>query len=195
MLQTAQYLIIYINFQLFIFCAYSLLSSQYNIFNFYVSFLYPFFLLSSSLLDAFCCINDSYGTNERKKNMMIVGHPDQVHNCTVTNISMTSMSVRCSEGFNGGLQQQFMLEVRDLQTNELRANYSSPVPRFTVNSLMPSAIYLASVYAFNAKGRSDPTVVQAAMLRMPEKQPTGEKGKYKCENLLSSTNVLHFCGN
>lgn len=87
------------------------------------------------------------------------------------------MSIRCSEGFNGGLTQQFMLEVRDSQTSELRANYSSPVPRFTVNSLMPSAIYLASVYAFNTKGRSDPTVVQAAMLRMPEKQPTGEKGE------------------
>ena len=131
-------------------------------------------MLSSSLLYEWLIWNE-------QKNMMIVGRPDQVHNCTVTNISMTSMSVRCSEGFNGGLQQQFMLEVRDLQTNELRANYSSPVPRFTVNSLMPSAIYLASVYAFNAKGRSDPTVVQAAMLRMPEKQPTGEKGKYKCE--------------
>lgn len=105
------------------------------------------------------------------------GRPDQVHNCTITNISMTSMSIRCSEGFNGGLTQQFMLEVRDSQTSELRANYSSPVPRFTVNSLMPSAIYLASVYAFNTKGRSDPTVVQVAMLRMPEKQPTGEKGE------------------
>lgn len=91
---------------------------------------------------------------------------------------MTSLSIRCSEGFNGGLTQQFMLEVRDSQTSELRANTSSPVPRFTVNSLMPSSIYLASVYAFNTKGRSDPTVVQAAMLRMPEKQPTGEKGKH-----------------
>lgn len=105
------------------------------------------------------------------------GRPDQVHNCTITNISMTSMSLRCSEGFNGGLSQQFMMEVRDMQTNELRANYSSPVPRFTVGSLMPSALYSASVYAFNTKGRSDPTVVQAATVRMPEKQPTGEKGK------------------
>ena len=89
------------------------------------------------------------------------------------------MSIRCSEGFNGGLQQQFMLEVREMQTNELRANYSSPVPRFTVNSLMPSTTYLASVFAFNTKGRSDPTVVQVSMLRMPDKQPTGEKGKQK----------------
>lgn len=106
---------------------------------------------------------------------------------------MTSMSLRCSEGFNGGLTQQFMLEVRDSQTSELRANYSSPVPRFTVNSLMPSAIYLASVYAFNTKGRSDPTVVQAAMLRMPEKQPTGEKGKENTWNKeFCRTDIRYF---
>lgn len=115
--------------------------------------------------------------------VFVTGRPDQVHNCTINNISMTSMNLRCSEGFNGGLSQQFMLEVRDIQTNELRANYSSPVPRFTVGSLMPSGVYLASVYAFNTKGRSDPTVVQASMLRMPEKQPTGEKG---------TTNDKHF---
>lgn len=70
-----------------------------------------------------------------------------------------------------------MLEVKDSQTSELRANYSSPLPRFNVNSLLPSAIYLVSIYAFNSKGRSDPTIVKAAMLRMPEKPSTGEKGK------------------
>lgn len=91
---------------------------------------------------------------------------------------MTSMGLRCSEGFNGGLQQSFMVEVRDSQTNELRANYTSPFPRFTVNSLTPGGTYLASIYAFNTKGRSDPTVVAAAMQRPPEKQQTGEKGKF-----------------
>lgn len=133
----------------------------------------------SSTRELFYChlFNNEFSLSTPK--IILVGRPDQVHNCTVTNISMTSMSIRCSEGFNGGLQQQFMLEVREMQTNELRANYSSPVPRFTVNSLMPSTIYLASVFAFNTKGRSDPTVVQVAMLRMPDKQPTGEKGKQK----------------
>lgn len=104
------------------------------------------------------------------------GRPDQVHNCTITNISMTSMGVRCSEGFNGGLPQTFMLEVRDSHSHELRANYTSPLPRFTVNSLMPGAVYSASVFAFNTKGRSDPTIVQVSMLRLPEKQQTSEKG-------------------
>lgn len=48
--------------------------------------------------------------------MSVVGRPDQVHNCTITNISMTSLGIRCIEGFNGGLAQSFMLEVRDMGT-------------------------------------------------------------------------------
>lgn len=103
------------------------------------------------------------------------GRPDQVHNCTITNISMTSLGVRCSEGFNGGLAQSFMLEVRDTQSQDIKANITSPVARFAVSNLHPGGLYLASVFAFNAKGRSDPTVLQAAMLRLPEKQLTAEK--------------------
>lgn len=45
------------------------------------------------------------------KYFFISGRPDQVHNCTITNISMTSFAVKCSEGFNGGLPQSFFLEV------------------------------------------------------------------------------------
>ena len=118
------------------------------------------------------------------------GRPDQVHNCTITNISMTSMGVRCSEGFNGGLPQTFMVEVRDSHTTDLRANYSSPLPRFTVNSLMPGAVYLASIFAFNSKGRSDPTIVQVSMLRLPEKQQTSEKGKFIWFQLLNSSTII-----
>ena len=91
---------------------------------------------------------------------------------------MTTLGIRCVEGFNGGLAQSFMLEVRDSHTQEIRANFTSPVPRFAVGSLQPGALYLASVYAFNSKGRSDPMVLNAAMLRLPEKQlTTSEKGK------------------
>ncbi|KNC30470.1 hypothetical protein FF38_07746 [Lucilia cuprina] len=43
--------------------------------------------------------------------------PDQVHNCTLANISMTSLTVTCTDGFNGGLPQLFILELVDTQTN------------------------------------------------------------------------------
>lgn len=41
------------------------------------------------------------------------GRPDQVHNCTLLNISMTSLTATCSDGFNGGLPQLFLLELQD----------------------------------------------------------------------------------
>lgn len=43
--------------------------------------------------------------------------------------------------------------------------------------LDPGAQYQAGLYAFNSKGRSEPVILQAATLRLPEKQLTAEKGK------------------
>lgn len=134
---------------------------------------------------------------------------------------MTSLGVKCSEGFNGGLSQSFMLEVRDMNTQvinifrllfarkdnrrdmrytyeihpivssnsrivlqEIKANYSSPVARFAVSNLHPGNLYILSIYAFNGKGRSEPAVLQAAMLRLPEKQLTSEKGEYTASTLI-----------
>ncbi|XP_026480389.1 uncharacterized protein LOC113386844, partial [Ctenocephalides felis] len=107
--------------------------------------------------------------------IIAAGRPDQVHNCTVTNVSLTSLTVRCSAGFDGGLPQSFLLEARDSGTLTTRANLTSPVPRFAVAGLNPGGRYLIGVYAFNAKGRGEPVVLQAATLRLPEKQLTSEK--------------------
>lgn len=49
--------------------------------------------------------------------------------------------------------------------------------RFAVSNLHPGSVYIISIYAFNSKGRSDPAVLPAAMLRPAEKQLTAEKGE------------------
>lgn len=67
---------------------------------------------------------------------------------------------------------------------EIKANYSSPVARFAVSGLHPGNLYILSIYAFNGKGRSEPAVLQAAMLRLPEKQLTSEKGEYTASILI-----------
>lgn len=110
---------------------------------------------------------------------IFAGRPDQVHNCSLANVSMTSLNVRCFEGFNGGLAQSFYLELRDTHTQEVRFNNTSPVPRFEVPNLHPSAVYQLSVFAFNSKGKSEPYVMGAATLRLPEKQMNSEKGMSK----------------
>lgn len=109
---------------------------------------------------------------------------------------MTSLTVTCSDGFNGGLPQNFNMELQDSYTQvctflnsfqkeysllpqyyfqELKANITSTSPRFAVSNLSPGSIYRIYIYAFNSKGRSEPAVINAAMLRMPEKQLTSEQ--------------------
>ncbi|KAH8294938.1 hypothetical protein KR018_004471 [Drosophila ironensis] len=121
--------------------------------------------------------------------IIAAGRPEKVHNCTVTNISMTSLTVTCSDGFNGGLPQNFNMELQDSYTQEIKANITSTSPRFTVSGLSPGSIYRLNIYAFNTKGRSEPAVVNAAMLRMPEKQLTSEQTNNLRAELLFSPMV------
>lgn len=114
--------------------------------------------------------------------LYFTGRPDQVHNCTVANTSMTSFSLRCAEGFNGGLPQSFLMEVREAESQALLANMSSVVPRFTVAGLDPGNHYQACVYSINGKGRSEPVPVSAVTLRLPEKQLTSERGIITLKN-------------
>ncbi|XP_063905692.1 nephrin isoform X2 [Zophobas morio] len=111
--------------------------------------------------------------------IIAAGRPDQVHNCTLSNISMTSFSIRCSEGFNGGLPQSFLLEVRESHSQEIKSNLSAPIPRFSVTNLEAGAQYQAALFSFNTKGRSEPVILQAATLRLPEKQLTAEKDNHR----------------
>lgn len=109
--------------------------------------------------------------------IIAAGRPDQVNNCSLANMSMSSFSVWCGEGFNGGLPQTFLLEVRDLHTQELRVNTSASHAKFHVGGLEAGNQYHALVYAFNSKGRSEPVVLLASTLRLPEKQLV-EPSKY-----------------
>lgn len=77
----------------------------------------------------------------------------------------------------------------------IQANVTSPVARFAVSNLHPGSVYIVSVYAFNSKGRSDPAVLPAAMLRPAEKQLTSEKGNYILQqtyfNIHTNMDVAH----
>ncbi|RZF47471.1 hypothetical protein LSTR_LSTR007398, partial [Laodelphax striatellus] len=103
--------------------------------------------------------------------IIAAGRPDQVQNCSVSNTSTTSFYIRCAEGFNGGLPQSFWMEVREAESQLLRANMSSPVPRFSVAGLEPGGRYQACVYSINGKGRSEPVPVSAVTMRLKVEKP------------------------
>lgn len=61
------------------------------------------------------------------------GPPDAPTNCSVVNQTTDSLDVQCLSGFDGGLEQHFLLEVADLQTGLLLANASDKIPEFRVS--------------------------------------------------------------
>ncbi|VEN53707.1 unnamed protein product [Callosobruchus maculatus] len=80
--------------------------------------------------------------------------PDPPSNCTILNQTSDSLSLECSEGFDGGLRQQFVMEVFDAASGRLVGNVTSRQPAFGVGGLDAGAGFKINVYAANRKGRS-----------------------------------------
>ncbi|XP_076637271.1 protein turtle homolog B isoform X2 [Colletes latitarsis] len=129
-----------------------------------------------------------WGTNEQGTQLepcvyhiVPAGHPDTPHNCSLLNQTTDSLHVECTEGFDGGLPQQFTIQVdREQGTSSTSSNPSltvynrtSKVPSFSVNRLEPGTTYGVYIYARNSKGRSEKVHFRATTLNLPEKQ-TGE---------------------
>ncbi|PRD36763.1 UNVERIFIED_CONTAM: hypothetical protein NCL1_07510 [Trichonephila clavipes] len=107
--------------------------------------------------------------------LIFLGPPDSVENCSVTNQTEDSMIVECSPGYDGGLQQQFVLEVHETALHRLQVNLSaSSYPYFQVHGIPSGTHFLAIVYAANAKGRSQAVVMRTHTLPGPESQTRRE---------------------
>ncbi|XP_046401972.1 nephrin-like isoform X2 [Ischnura elegans] len=98
------------------------------------------------------------------------GRPDPVHNCSILNQTAESLHVECTEGFDGGLPQHFVMEVFDTQTHALVSNVTNRTPVFTVGGLESGLGFVISVYAANGKGRSDAVPLHAYTLKAAEKR-------------------------
>ncbi|XP_023158582.1 protein turtle homolog A [Ceratitis capitata] len=93
--------------------------------------------------------------------IVAAGRPFPLQNCTVTNQSTDSIQVDCLEGFDGGLPQGFILELVELNNLRLARNLSlmHPPVSFLIENLDPTATYRMIIFAMNAKGRSEPTII------------------------------------
>uniref|UniRef100_A0A1B6M7V2 Ig-like domain-containing protein n=1 Tax=Graphocephala atropunctata TaxID=36148 RepID=A0A1B6M7V2_9HEMI len=94
-------------------------------------------------------------------NIVPAGKPDGVSNCSIVNQTEDALQVDCEQGFDGGLPQQFVLEVYNSDTQELLSNWSAASPWFWVLGLPPGLTLRLAVVAHNSKGRSDVTVLTA----------------------------------
>lgn len=109
-----------------------------------------------------------------------IGKPDSLSNCTLTNLTSSSLTIKCSSGFDGGLKQRFVLEIYEAHSVRLVANLSSETADFSVTGLQASLSYDIVLYAFNSKGRSSITEFKKYSLQRPNVQLGSSF--FKCNN-------------
>ncbi|XP_043272745.1 hemicentin-1 [Venturia canescens] len=143
-----------------------------------------------------CWANNQVGKQRTPCLFQVIaaGRPYALHNCTATEMSSpvelgdehvvksaSGLTVRCIEGYDGGLPiQSYQLEVVDDEdVGSLVINRTDPAgtngPIFEVTSLTTGRSYRLFLYAINAKGRSDPTVLEPVTLKGAAMYTTGNK--------------------
>ncbi|XP_065079598.1 nephrin [Ochlerotatus camptorhynchus] len=98
------------------------------------------------------------------------GKPDPLSNCTIMNQTFDILQIECIEGFDGGLQQEFLADVYLIGGRHLFSSIKSKEPNFDLKGLEPGVGYNIFLSAKNAKGASEQTYLQAYTLKNPEKQ-------------------------
>ncbi|XP_061930553.1 hemicentin-2 isoform X2 [Apis cerana] len=115
--------------------------------------------------------------------VIAAGRPYALHNCTTTEMSApldseelsvrsgTGLIVRCLEGYDGGLPiYSYQLEVvADEDGGPILLNKTVPAnpngPTFEVAGLTTGRSYRLFLYAINAKGRSEPAILEPVTLK------------------------------
>lgn len=109
----------------------------------------------------YCIGENAIGTQEEPCSYQIVptGKPSPLTGCQIINKTLYSLKVECHEGFDGGLPANFLLELYDAEKMELRSQVSNKVPIFEVSNIDPGVPIKLYLYAENAKGASDPAII------------------------------------
>jgi len=98
------------------------------------------------------------------------GKPDAVTNCSVDNRTITAVLISCQPGYDGGMAQQFVLEILpspafpslDIHNTIESLHY----PQFKIENLPSGSEFKVNVFARNEKGISDKTEVRFWTMRV-----------------------------
>ena len=116
--------------------------------------------------------------------IIAAGRPDPAKNCTTSNINSSAFEIFCLPGFNGGLPQNFTVEVIENETlDNVVFRSDSPTPNFSVTGLKDSTDYRVYVVPVNMKGSGQPQSPQGTFVRtLTAPQPiTAEKPNFQKE--------------
>lgn len=120
-----------------------------------------------------CWGTNFLGTQKQPCTFLVIpaGKPNSPINCSLTNQTTDSLSVACSEGFDGGVpRQEFVLELYDEATHALVSNVTARSPVFNLGGLDSGLDFRVELYAYNTKGRSEPVTMRAFTLKGAERR-------------------------
>lgn len=106
------------------------------------------------------------------------GEPDPLTDCMATNITSYAVRISCIPGYDGGLPQQFQIDVTDLSNGRRVFNGTETVSHFTIRNLEASRTYEFKFWAVNTKGKSDPQILHLTTAQDKEMKGTEPIGKY-----------------
>ncbi|XP_022240215.1 nephrin-like isoform X1 [Limulus polyphemus] len=110
-------------------------------------------------------------------NVISVGRPSSLRNCILFNITARGFSVRCKEGYDGGLNQSFHLEVYSSLKEKVFLNMTqNRSPTFLATNLPPSTSFIIVIYASNSKGRSATIILTATTTPATQELKGNPKG-------------------
>ncbi|XP_022242676.1 neural cell adhesion molecule 2-like isoform X2 [Limulus polyphemus] len=98
------------------------------------------------------------------------GPPEPVQNCTLFNQTQNGIGIDCTDGYDGNLMPHIFVEVYDIMTGSIVANFSSFSLSFFMRSLPPGLNFVLKIYVVSHQGRSQPLVLKGRTLHIPETQ-------------------------
>lgn len=87
-------------------------------------------------------------------------------------------------GFDGGLPANFLMELYDAEKMELKYQVTNKVPIFEVSSLDPGVPIKLYLYAENAKGTSDPAIIDDSAQNQQRLGVEGMSPKKEVEDII-----------
>ncbi|CAH4035815.1 unnamed protein product [Pieris brassicae] len=95
--------------------------------------------------------------------------PSAVQSCDISNVTHECFLIECNPGYDGGLAQEFMLQVFIVENGALITNRTGVAAQWRVCNVSGAQSVRVSVYAYNRVGHSEPHTVTVGLLEHPHR--------------------------
>nr|XP_053656570.1 uncharacterized protein LOC128705400 [Cherax quadricarinatus] len=122
--------------------------------------------------------------------VVAAGKPNPPEKCNLTNHTTENLIVHCLPGYDGGLQQKFIIEAYEAESKRLLLNITeNTAPSFSLRGLQSGTTYVMHVYAANDRGPSEKRYLTGYTIKDVAERRTAQV-RPPPEELVSITPIL-----